>query len=126
MYNFTEFVRDAEEANHVAAVQRAMEEKGMLDHTIVHGVFIGPARSGKNSLLERLLGRKPSSASPSTGIAESVIHVKVIQKSATIATDVEETIWSEMDYDDEAIRLMLINSDFFKKNCCSQRGMQHI
>ena len=57
----TEFVIDAEEEKHIAAVQKAMEERGMLDHTIVHGVFVGPARSGKNSLMERLLGRMPSS-----------------------------------------------------------------
>ena len=82
----------------------------MLDHTIVHGVFVGPARSGKNSLMERLLGRMPSSVSPSTGVAESVVQVKVIQKSATFAANVEESIWSVMDYDDEAIKLMLINS----------------
>ena len=100
----------AEEEEHIAAVQKAMEERGMLDHTIVHGVFVGPARSGKNSLMERLLGRMPSSVSPSTGVAESVVQVKVIQKSATFAANVEELIWSVMDYDDEAIKLMLINS----------------
>ena len=83
----------------------------MLDHTIVHGVFVGPARSGKNSLMERLLGRMPSSVSPSTGVAESVVQVKVIQKSATFAANVEESLWSVMDYDDEAIKLMLINSN---------------
>ena len=83
----------------------------MLDHTIVHGVFVGPARSGKNSLMERLLGRMPSSVSPSTGVAESVVQVKVMQKSATFAANVEESIWSVMDYDDEAIKLMLINSE---------------
>ena len=83
----------------------------MLDHTIVHGVFVGPARSGKNSLMERLLGRMPSSVSPSTGVAESVVQIKVIQKSATFAANVEELIWSVMDYDDEAIKLMLINSE---------------
>ena len=83
----------------------------MLDHTIVHGVFVGPARSGKNSLMERLLGRMPSSVSPSTGVAESVVQVEVIQKSTTFAANVEESIWSVMDYDDEAIKLMLINSE---------------
>ena len=88
-----------------------MEERGMLDHTIVHGVFVGPARSGKNSLMERLLGRMPSSVSPSTGVAESVVQVKVIQKSTTFAANVLESIWSVMDYDDEAIKLMLINSE---------------
>ena len=107
----TEFVISADEEKHIAAVQKAMEERGMLDHTIVHGVFVGPARSGKNSLMERLLGRMPSSVSPSTGVAESVVQVKVIQKSITIAANVEESIWSIMDYDDEAIKLMLINSE---------------
>jgi hypothetical protein len=107
----TETVITAEEEKHIAAVQKAMEERGMLDHTIVHGVFVGPARSGKNSLMERLLGRMPSSVSPSTGVAESVVQVKVIQKSTTFAANVIESIWSIMDYDDEAIKLMLINSE---------------
>ena len=107
----TETVITAEEEKHIAAVQKAMEERGMLDHTIVHGVFVGPARSGKNSLMERLLGRMPSSVSPSTGVAESVVQVKVIQKSETFAANVIESIWSIMDYDDEAIKLMLINSE---------------
>ena len=107
----TETVITAEEEKHIAAVQKAMEERGMLDHTIVHGVFVGPARSGKNSLMERLLGRMPSSVSPSTGVAESVVQVKVIQKSTTFAANVKESIWSIMDYDDEAIKLMLINSE---------------
>ena len=78
----------------------------MLDHTIVHGVFVGPARSGKNSIMERLLGQKPSTVSPSTGVAESVVHVKVIQKSTTCAANVESSIWSKMGYDDEAIKLI--------------------
>ena len=107
----TEAIVSAEEEKHIAAVQKAMEERGMLDHTIVHGVFVGPAHSGKNSLMERLLGRMPSSVSPSTGVAESVVQVKVIQKSATFAANVEESSWSVMDYDDEAIKLMLINSE---------------
>ena len=106
----TEIIIRAEEEKHIAAVQKAMEERGMLDHTILHGVFVGPARSGKNSLMERLLGRMPSSVSPSTGVAESVVQVKVIQKSATLAANVEELIWSVMDYDDEAIKLMLIHT----------------
>ena len=76
---------DAEEEQHIAAV---MEEKGMLDHTIVHGVFVGPARSGKNSIMECLLDQMPSTVSPSTGVAESVVHVKVIQKSTTFVAKV--------------------------------------
>ena len=93
----TETVITAEEEKHIAAVQKAMEERGMLDHTIVHGVFVGPARSGKDSLMERLLGQMLPSVSPSTGVAENIVQVKVIQKSATFAANAEESIWSEMD-----------------------------
>ncbi len=104
---------DAVEHQHFAAVQKAIREKGKVKHTIVHGVFVGPARSGKNSLMERLLGRMPSCTSPSTGVAESVVQVKVLPglDCKTIATTIEQSIWSIMDYDDEAIKLMLITGD---------------
>ena len=87
-----------------------MEKQGELHHSTVHGVFIGPARSGKNSLMEQLLGKMPSSKSPSTGVAEVVVQVQV-QKSCTMAANVEGSIWSRIDYDDEAIRLMVLHSD---------------
>ena len=88
-----------------------MQEKGMLNHTVVHGVFVGPARSGKNSLMNRLLGKEVYAVSPSTGVAESAVHVKVIQKSHTVAANIEKMYWSHMDYDDEVIKLMLISTD---------------
>ena len=88
-----------------------MEKKGILDHTIVQGVFVGVARSGKDSLMKRLLGKKVSKnlMSPSTGVAENAVQVKVSEQTATIATNVEESCWTEMDYDDEAIKLMSIS-----------------
>ena len=100
---------DAEELRHINAVQNAMESKGILDHTIVHGVFIGLARSGKDSLMKRLLRKKLSSKSPSTGVAENTVQVKVMKKSTTVAANIEESYWTEMDYDDEAIKLMSIS-----------------
>ena len=90
-----------------------MEKQGELHHSMVHGVFIGPARSGKNSLMERLLGKMPSSKSPSTGIAEAVVQVQV-QKSCTVITSIEGSVWSRIDDDDEAIRLMVLHSDHDK------------
>lgn len=60
--------------------------------------------------MERLLGQMPPSFSPSTGVAENVVQVKV-QKSSTVATNIEESIWSAMDYDDEAIKLILISGN---------------
>ena len=98
------------EAEHIKATLQAMKEQGELNHSSIHGVFIGPARSGKNSLMERLLGKMPSSKSPSTGVAEAVVQVQV-QKSYTMAASVEGSIWSRIDYDDEAIRLMVLHSD---------------
>ena len=89
-----------------------MEERGILKHTIVHGVFVGQARSGKNSLMERLLGQMPKQLSPSTGVAESTIQVKVTQKSSNVTTNVEGSIWSEMDSDDEAIKLVIVSQNF--------------
>ena len=101
---------DIEEERHIRTTLRAMEKQGMLKHSCVHGVFIGPARSGKNSLMERLVGNMPCSKSPSTGVAETVVQVQV-QKSYTMAASVEGSIWSRIDYDDEAIRLMILHSD---------------
>ena len=109
-----------------------MENKGVLDHAMVHGVFVSLARSGKDSLMKRLLGKKlsnknPSDQSvklslmkrlrkkllnrnPSTGVVETTVQVKVLQKSTTTAANIEESCWTEMDYDDEAIKLMSIST----------------
>ena len=83
-----------------------MQERGMLDHTIIHGVLVGPARSGKDSLMHRLLGETPSSESMSTGVVERVVQVEVPQKSIQIATRVEESIWSRMDFDENVVQTM--------------------
>ena len=88
-----------------------MEKKEILDHTVVQGVFVGLARSGKDSLMKRLLGKRLSSVSLSTGVAESTIQVKVMQKSKTTAAKIEGSCWTEMDYDDEAVKLMSISID---------------
>ena len=104
---------DVDEEKHIRATLKAMEKQGELHHSMVHGVFIGPARSGKNSLMERLLGKMPSSKSPSTGVAEAVVQVQV-QKSCTMVANVEGSVWSRIDYDDEVIRLMVLHSDHDK------------
>lgn len=95
----------------VEATLQAIERKGALSHTVVHGVFVGPARSGKNSLMENLLGQILPSNSPSTGVAEAVVQVQV-EKLTTIAATVDVgSIWSKIDDNDEVIRLISIHSD---------------
>ena len=97
------------EAEHLAAVQLAMKIKGILEHTLAHGVFVGPAGSGKSSLMSRLVGEMPSSTSPSTGVANRVVQVEV-RKSSSIAVSVlnafSNSTWLKILYDEEAIRFM--------------------
>ena len=97
-------VKDRQE--HLIAIENAIRDGGELDHTLVHGVFVGPPRSGKDSLMRRLLGEKMTTdGSPSTGVAENVVHVKV-EESSTFAATVELSNWTRLAYDEEAIHLM--------------------
>ena len=56
--------------------------------------------------MRRLLGEKMiTDNSPSTGVAESVVHVKV-EESSTFAATVELSNWTRLAYDEEALHLM--------------------
>ena len=105
---------DETEKKHLAAVQEAIDKQGSLIHTTVHGAIVGLARSGKDSLMKRFLGDMPTNKSPSTGVAEKVIHVKVVKSSTTSVsvktsnTDPEELKWTKLvHYDDEAVQMMI-------------------
>ena len=89
MYLLSEI--DETEKKHLAAVQKAINKQGSLTHTTVHGAIFGLARSGKDSLMKRLLKEIPTNKSPSTsiGVAEKVIHVKV-EKSSVIPVSVKK------------------------------------
>ena len=92
-----------EEEAHLIAIENAITETGMLDHTLVHGVFVGPPRSGKDSLMERLLGQAASKFSPSTET--------MIQESCTYAATIGQSNWTRLDYDEEALNFMKIASE---------------
>ena len=133
MYVNIEFLTDPEEQKHILAVQKAINEKGHLDHIILHGVFVGLARSGKDSLMKRLLGKKLSShdQSCSTGVAENPIQVKIHENSDSaakivLAANIEGSVWSIMDYDDEAIKLMLITNSHNESFNHSQFGESQV
>ena len=89
-------------------MQQAIEKQGSLTHTTVHGVIVGIARSGKDCLMKRLLGEWPSDKSPSTGVAEKAIQVRVEKTSSnTVSACVEDSRWIRLTlYDDEAIEMM--------------------
>ena len=89
-------------------MQQAIDKQGTLTHTTVHGVIVGIARSGKDSLMKRLLGERPTGKSPSTGVAEKAIQVRVEKSSSnTVSACVENSKWIRLTmYDDEAIEMM--------------------
>ena len=91
-----------EERKHLAACDRAMKEKGSLEQIAMHCVFLGLPRSGKSSLIRRLLGKRLS-VSTSTGVAEKAIKVEIRKSTAQVSG----LLWCELeDLDDEAILVM--------------------
>ena len=98
----------------IAKMGHSVRQKGTIDHTIAHGVIVGPGRSGKDSLMNRLMGEGPPGPdiiSPSTGVLESVIKVE-IQKLCTVAVAVNNLIWKRLDYDEEALELMMTTAKY--------------
>jgi GTPase SAR1 family protein len=95
--------------NFIAVMEDSVRRKGTIDHTVAHGVIVGPGRSGKNSLMNRLMGQDPPSPdiiSPSTGVLETVVKVEV-KKLLTVAAAVCNLMWKKLDYDEEALELMM-------------------
>ena len=99
-----------EEEAHLIAIENAITKTGTLHQTLVHGVFVGPPRSGKDSIMKRLLGQAASKISPSTGAVETAIHVK-IEESCTYAAIVGQSNWTRLEYDEEALHLMKMTSN---------------
>ena len=93
----------------LTVMEESIRNKGMIAHTIAHGVFVGPGRSGKNTLLKRLTGEgppDPNTISPSTGVLENVVKVEV-KKLCAVATAVHKLKWQRLEYDEEALELMM-------------------
>ena len=87
---------------HLAACERAMKEKGSVAQIAMHCVFLGLPGSGKSSLIQRLLGKRPSVLC-STGVAEKVVRVEIRKSTAHVSG----MLWREIeDLDDEAVLVM--------------------
>ena len=102
----------------IAVMEDSIKNKGTIDHTVVHGIIVGPGRSGKDSLMNRLLGKEPhdqSYLSASTGVLESVVKVEVKKLCcSTVAAAVNKLIWRRLGYNEEALELMMTTA-----KCCS-------
>ena len=95
--------------NFLTMMEESIRTKGTIDHTIAHGVIVGPGRSGKNTLLKRLTGEgppDPTEVSPSTGVLENVVKVEV-KKLCAVASDKCNLKWRKLKYDEEALELMM-------------------
>ena len=72
-------------------------------------VFVGPPRSGKSTLMKRMVGERPSSSSSfSTGVANKV--VQVIVRSSSAAASVSGSKWVKLSHDDEAVMIVMDTS----------------
>ena len=94
--------------NFLTVMEESIRNKGRIDHTIAHGVIVGPGRAGKDTLMRRLMGEGPpdqDTISPSTGVLENVVKVEV-KKLCTVATAVSDLKWQRLEYDEEALELM--------------------
>ena len=83
-----------------------MTQKGSLDKTIMQCVFVGPPRSGKSSLMKRIIGEHPTVSSPSTGVADKVVQVEIV-RSPTAAANVSGSTWVKLSHDDEAVTVVM-------------------
>ena len=96
---------------HIVSVLEAMERNGIIKRTVIQGYFVGPARSGKNCLMNRLLQRIPARVSPSTGLADSVVQVKCRTKGESTfpaVAQIDGSTWRAMDDDDRVLDFMQI------------------
>ena len=93
----------------VCVMEELIKKKGTINQTIAHGVIVGPGRSGKNTLMSRLMGNGPpksDTVSPSTGVLENIVKVEV-KKLSTVAAAVNNLEWIKLQYDEEALELIM-------------------
>ena len=93
----------------ICIMEESIKKRGTINHTIAHGVIVGPGRSGKNTLINRLVGNgppEPDTVSPSTGVLENIVKVEV-KKLSTVATAVSNLEWKSLHHDEEALELIM-------------------
>jgi Ran GTPase-activating protein (RanGAP) involved in mRNA processing and transport/preprotein translocase subunit Sec61beta len=100
--------------NIISAMESCIKNKGTIDHTVAHGIIVGPGRSGKNTLMSRLMGKGPPDPkviSSSTGVAEKVVKVEV-RNTCTVAATACNLKWQRLECDEEALELMMSTAKY--------------
>ena len=106
------------ERDFLTIMEESIRNKGTIDHIIARGVFVGPGRSGKNTLMKRLMGEgPPRPVSSSTGVLEASVRVEgkseyVVRVERLSAVSSEEFIikWKKLNYDEEALELLMLTA----------------
>ena len=110
-----------EEKRQLELLRTLMEEKGSLEQSIMHCLFLGYPETGKSSLIKRLTGQPAEYVldSASTGVAEKAVQVQVHTSAAMVmhsqSPQSSGSKWLPLDYNDEVGMLLA------KAN---QRGIQ--
>jgi GTPase SAR1 family protein len=113
--------------NIISAMESAIQNKGTINHTVAHGVIVGPGRSGKNTLMSRLLGKgppDPNVISPSTGVAEKVVKVQV-RNTCTVAATACNLKWQGLEYDEEALELMMSTAKYHSVSIAGPKSRRY-
>ena len=90
----------------MAALELAIQNKRSLNKIIMQSVFIGIPRSGKSTLIKRLVGECPTPSSPSTGVVDKVVQVEIM-RSSTTAANVSGSTWVKLSHDDETVAIVM-------------------
>ena len=69
-------------------------------------VFVGVPRSGKSTLMKRMVGERPAHSSPSTGVVDKVVQVEIV-RSSTAAASVSGSTWVKLSHDNEAVTVVM-------------------
>ena len=69
-------------------------------------VFVGVPRSGKSTLMKRMVGERPTHSSPSTGVVDKVVQVEIV-RSSTAAASVSGSTWVKLSHGDEAVTVVM-------------------
>ena len=112
--------------NVISAMEESIKNKGTIDHTVAHGIIVGPGRSGKNTLMNRLMGKgppDPKSISSSTGVVEKIVKVEV-KNLCTVAATACNLKWQRLEYDEEALELMMTTAKYHSVSSPSPRSRQ--
>ena len=108
-----------QEDRHLAICNKMIQTRGNITVTLLHGMFSGPPRVGKSTMLSRLFGLQPSppalpqpptavtTENPSTGVAEKVLQVTVKPSTTLLGTASQPGMkWELQTLDSEAISLL--------------------